>query len=130
MDKDIQNNVQYACTASKIWSDLNERFGKESALKAYELKQKIASTRQSGNSVSTYFTLLRSIWDEAQSIHPFPRCSCNKYECDVGKMINEHQEKEHLYEYLMGLDVEFAVIRTQMLAIQNRFLHLEQHTTW
>nr|GFC71921.1 hypothetical protein [Tanacetum cinerariifolium] len=28
----------------------------------------------------------------------------------------EHQEKEHLYEFLMGLDTEFTVIRTQILA--------------
>lgn len=70
MEKNIRNSVKYADTASKIWSDLSERFGKESAPRAYELKQKIASTRQSGASVSTYFTQLRSIWDEAQSIHP------------------------------------------------------------
>ncbi|GJQ91627.1 putative RNA-directed DNA polymerase [Tanacetum coccineum] len=116
MEKNIRNSVKYADAASEIWSDLNERFGKESAPRAYELKQKIASTRQGGASVSTYFTQLRSIWDEAQSIYPFPRCSCNKCECDVGKKINEHQEKERLYEFLMGLDAEFTVIRTQILA--------------
>ncbi|GJZ75415.1 putative RNA-directed DNA polymerase [Tanacetum coccineum] len=119
MEKNIRNNVKYAGTASEIWSDLNERFGKESAPRAYELKQNIASTRQGGASVSTYFTQLRSIWDEAQSIYPFPRCSCNKYVCDVGKKINEHQEKERLYEFLMGLDAEFTVIRTQILATKS-----------
>ncbi|GJZ87017.1 putative RNA-directed DNA polymerase [Tanacetum coccineum] len=96
--------------------DLNKRFGKESTPRAYKLKQKIASTRQGGASVSTYFTQLRSIWDEAQSIYLFPRCSCNKCVCDVGKKINEHLEKECLYEFLMGLDAEFTVIRTQILA--------------
>ncbi|GJU79189.1 LTR copia-type gag-polypeptide [Tanacetum coccineum] len=50
MEKNIQNNVKYAGTSSEIWSDLNERFGKESAPRAYELKQKIASTRQGGAS--------------------------------------------------------------------------------
>nr|GFB09382.1 Gag-polypeptide of LTR copia-type [Tanacetum cinerariifolium] len=116
MEKNIRNSVKYAGTASEIWSDLNERFGKESAPRAYELKQKITSTRQGGATVSTYFTQLRSIWDEFQSIYPFPRCSCDKCECDIGKKINEHQEKERLYEFLMGLDAEFTVIRTQILA--------------
>ncbi|PWA64814.1 gag-polypeptide of LTR copia-type [Artemisia annua] len=116
MEKNIRNSVKYATTAGEIWSDLKERFGKESAPRAYELKQKIASTRQNGASVSKYFTQLRSLWDEAQSIHPFPRCSCSKCECDVGKKINEHLEKERLYEFLMGLDAEYTVIRTQILA--------------
>ncbi|XP_076945941.1 uncharacterized protein LOC143617191 [Bidens hawaiensis] len=97
MEKNIRNSVKYASTASEIWSDLDKRFGKESAPRAYEIKQKIASTRQAGNSVSAYFTHLRSLWDEAQSIF-------------------EHREKEHLYEFLMGLDNEFTVIRTQILA--------------
>nr|GEZ51843.1 probable sphingolipid transporter spinster homolog 2 [Tanacetum cinerariifolium] len=35
---------------------------------------------------------------------------------DLNERINEHQEKEHLYEFLMGLDTEFTVIRTQILA--------------
>ncbi|KAJ0827864.1 putative retrotransposon gag domain, retrotransposon Copia-like protein [Helianthus annuus] len=116
MEKNIRNSVKYASTASEIWSDLDERFGKESAPRAYEIKQRIAGTRQAGNSVSAYFTSLRSLWDEAQSVQPFPQCSCGKCECEVGKKIFEHQEKEHLYEFLMGLDNEFSVIRTQILA--------------
>ena len=116
MEKNIRDSVKYAGMASEIWADLNERFGKESAPRAYELKQKIASTRQNGASVSMYFTQLRSLWNESQSIHPLPHCSCNNCECDIGKKINEHQEKERLYEFLMGLDAEFTVIRTQILA--------------
>ncbi|PWA50889.1 gag-polypeptide of LTR copia-type [Artemisia annua] len=65
MEKNIRNSVKYAGTASEIWSYLNERFRKESAPRAYELKQKIASTRQCSASVSKYFTQLWSIWDEA-----------------------------------------------------------------
>nr|GFA72835.1 hypothetical protein [Tanacetum cinerariifolium] len=108
MKKHIRNNVKYADTTSKIWSDLSERFGKESAPRAYELKQKIASTMTSDASVSTYFTQLRSLRDEAQFIQPFPRCTCGKCECDIGKKINGHQEKEHIYEFLTGLDTEFS----------------------
>nr|GEX20124.1 hypothetical protein [Tanacetum cinerariifolium] len=92
MEKNIRNSVKYADTASKIWSNLSERFRKESAPKTYELKQNISSTRQSGASV--------------------------KCECDIGKKINEHQEKEHLYGFLMGLVTEFSVSRTHILAIK------------
>ncbi|KAL7604934.1 uncharacterized protein LOC111899716 [Lactuca sativa] len=116
MEKNIRNNVKYAGTILEMWSDLNERFRKESAPRVYELKQKIVATQQGGASISTYFTQLRSIWDEAQSIYPLHRCSCSKCECDVGKRILKHQENERLYEFLMGLDVEFTVIRTQILA--------------
>nr|GEW79612.1 hypothetical protein [Tanacetum cinerariifolium] len=51
-----------------------EKFGKESAPKAYELKQSLATTRQDG--------------------------------------------KERTYEFLMGLDDQFSVIKTQILAMK------------
>ena len=56
MEKGIRDSVKYANTSLEIWSDLKERFGKESAPRAYELKQKIATTCQEDSSVSTYYT--------------------------------------------------------------------------
>ncbi|XP_024995882.1 uncharacterized protein LOC112529034 [Cynara cardunculus var. scolymus] len=94
MEKNVRDSVKYAITSSEIWADLRERFGKESAPRAYELKQKITTTRHDGTSVSTYNTRLRALWDESQSIQSFPRCSCNKCTCEVGKKIMEHLEKD------------------------------------
>lgn len=33
-----QNNVKYVVTARDIWIDLKERFGKENAPRAYEIR--------------------------------------------------------------------------------------------
>lgn len=38
MEKNIRNSIKYVSTASEMWSDLRERFGKESSPRAYELK--------------------------------------------------------------------------------------------
>ncbi|KAJ9566378.1 hypothetical protein OSB04_002344 [Centaurea solstitialis] len=117
MEKDIRNSVKYASTAGEIWNDLLERFGKESAPRAYELKQILTGTQQGGASVSAYYTKLRGLWDEMQAVLSIPRCTCNGCTCDVGKKIVELKEKERLYEFLMGLDDKFSVIRTQILAM-------------
>lgn len=45
MEKEIRVSVKYASTAEEIWSDLQERFGKESAPRAYELKQSLTTTK-------------------------------------------------------------------------------------
>lgn len=58
MEKDIRLSVKYANTASEIWSDLEERFGKEGAPRAYELKQPLTTTRQQGSFVSSYYMKL------------------------------------------------------------------------
>ncbi|GJU48850.1 putative RNA-directed DNA polymerase [Tanacetum coccineum] len=116
IEKPIRDSVKYAGTTLEMLSDLQERFGKENAPRAYELKQKIAATRQDGSSVSTYYTRLKTLWDECQSIRSFPRCSCDGCSCELSKTIVEHVEKERLYEFLMGLDNDFNVIKTQILA--------------
>jgi len=116
MEKEIRGSVKYANSASEIWKDLKERFGKESAPRAYELKQAISNTRQEGMTVSAYYTKLRGLWDEMQSFFPAPVCKCNGCTCGIGKSLRELKEKEQLYEFLMGLDGEFSIIRTQILA--------------
>lgn len=64
MEKDIRNSVKYSNTAKEIWDDLEERFGKESAPRAYELKRTLTGLRQEKASVSTYYTKMKWIWDE------------------------------------------------------------------
>ncbi|GJT70187.1 putative RNA-directed DNA polymerase [Tanacetum coccineum] len=91
-----------------LWADLKERFGKERAPRAYELKQNLSMTHQNGVTVSVYYTKLRSLWDEIESVQPMPKCSCNKCTCDVGKKLSGLREKERLYEFLMGLDDHFS----------------------
>ncbi|KAM0020684.1 putative retrotransposon gag domain, retrotransposon Copia-like protein [Helianthus debilis subsp. tardiflorus] len=118
MEKDIRASVKYANTADEIWKDLKERFGKESAPRAYELKQTLNVTRQDGMSVSAYYTKLRRIWDEINTVLPTPKCTCDECKCEVGKRLVELKEKERLYEFLLGLDGDFAVIRTQILAMK------------
>lgn len=45
MEKEIRSRVKYANTATEIWRDLEERFGKESAPRAYDLKHALTQTR-------------------------------------------------------------------------------------
>ncbi|KAL7585422.1 hypothetical protein Lser_V15G42151 [Lactuca serriola] len=87
MEKEICNNVKYVKTATEIWQDLKERFGKESAPKAYELKQAMNSTRQDDTTISAYYTRLCVLWDEMETFLPTPRCSCNGCSCDLTKKL-------------------------------------------
>jgi hypothetical protein len=77
MVKEIRASVKYANTSAEFWKDLNECFRKESALRAHELKQILNVTQQDGAWVSAYYTKLRRIWDEINTVMPRPRCTCD-----------------------------------------------------
>ncbi|GJX56831.1 hypothetical protein Tco_0286728 [Tanacetum coccineum] len=58
------------------------------------------------------------LWDEMESILPTPRCTCDGCECGLGEKLTELKGKERTYEFLMGLDDQFSVIKTQILAMK------------
>ncbi|XP_023747472.1 uncharacterized protein LOC111895627 [Lactuca sativa] len=116
MEKEIKSNVKYASTARDIWPELEERFGRENAPRAYELRRTITTIRQENMTVSGYYTKLRGIWDEVQSINPLPACTCQGCKCEITKEIARSREKERLYDFLMGLNEEFGALRTRILS--------------
>ncbi|GJX89476.1 putative retrotransposon copia-like protein [Tanacetum coccineum] len=105
---EIRTSVKYAKTTLEIWADLKEQFRKKSAPRPYKFKQKISMTHHNGVTISVYYTKLRSLWDDIESVLLMPRCSCNKCTCDVGKKLSGLKEKERLYEFLIGLDNHFS----------------------
>lgn len=110
MRKEIRSSVRYAKTTKQIWTKLAERFGIKNAPRAYELIRDLAQTRQNNMKVLAYYTKLRGIWEENQSISPAPKCTCT-----AAKHIVENREKEQLYEFLMGLDEAFNIVKAQIL---------------
>ncbi|KAL0399837.1 UNVERIFIED_CONTAM: hypothetical protein Sradi_2327000 [Sesamum radiatum] len=116
MDKEIRSSVRYAKTAREIWVDLEERFGKVNAPRAYELRSVIALLKQEKLSVSSYYTKLKSLWEEMQSISTWPKCTCNGCTCNVQKQLVEMRERDQLYDFLMGLDDSFGTVKTQILS--------------
>ncbi|KAL9663676.1 hypothetical protein QQ045_019067 [Rhodiola kirilowii] len=93
MDKEINNNVKHAKTAREVWEDLQERFGSESAPRAFELNRSITLTRQEKLSVFAYYTKLKCLWDDFDSISPIPKCKCSGCSCDVSKQLAMMREK-------------------------------------
>ncbi|KAL7604497.1 uncharacterized protein LOC111878599 [Lactuca sativa] len=113
MEKEIKISVKYAATARDIWVDLGECFGKENAPRSYELRRTVTTIRQGDMSISAYYTKLRSVWDEIQSISPTHSCVCKGCKCDVNKEFMKLREKERLYDFLMGINDEYNAVKTQ-----------------
>ncbi|XP_076937415.1 uncharacterized protein LOC143605039 [Bidens hawaiensis] len=110
MEKEIRVSVKYAKSAQEMWNDLQERFGKENAPKAYEIKQLLSNTKQDRASVSTYYARLRMFWDEMSSVFSTHICSCKGCVCDMRKKFSDQKDKEKLFEFLLRFDNGFLII--------------------
>ncbi|CAH9124679.1 unnamed protein product [Cuscuta epithymum] len=115
MEMDLRQSVKFK-TGREIWTDLQERYAKESAPRAYELRCSLSNIRQDGQSISAYFSRLRRVWDEMVSIDTAPDCKCGKCSCNISKQLIDSRDRDRLYDFLMGLDDAYAQLKSQILA--------------
>ncbi|RVW50165.1 Retrovirus-related Pol polyprotein from transposon RE1 [Vitis vinifera] len=63
--------------------------------------------------VNTYYTRLKSLWDEVREFKAIPVCNCGGMRVYV-----EDQQQESVMQFLLGLNESFAPIRAQILLME------------
>uniref|UniRef100_A0A803MBX8 Uncharacterized protein n=1 Tax=Chenopodium quinoa TaxID=63459 RepID=A0A803MBX8_CHEQI len=93
LEESIASSVMFMKSSRDIWLDLEEHFGYTSLAQIYALEQKLAEISQGSQSVSEFFTGIKSIWDAIDEAQPLPYCTCNNCTCNLTKRVFEHQQK-------------------------------------
>uniref|UniRef100_A0A2N9ETF6 Reverse transcriptase Ty1/copia-type domain-containing protein n=1 Tax=Fagus sylvatica TaxID=28930 RepID=A0A2N9ETF6_FAGSY len=100
----------WANTAQEIWEDLKERFAQGNGPRVFEIQKSISLLSQDQSSVSTYYTKLKSLWDELNNFRSIPDCSCGAL-----KLLLDNKQHEYVMQFLMGLNDSFSHVRAQIL---------------
>ena len=64
VSKDIFGSIIFAELATEIWNDLKDRFQQSNGPRIFQLRHDLLNLSQAQNSVSVYFTQLKSTWEE------------------------------------------------------------------
>ncbi|KAG5589887.1 hypothetical protein H5410_040401 [Solanum commersonii] len=78
------------------------------------VKKDLSVVVQGNSSISTYFTKLKSLWDELDALNTFIACSCDCICGSKEKGVKAHQD-ERLLQFLMGLNETFIGVRSNIL---------------
>jgi len=113
VSKEIAASIIYIDTCHGMWIDLKEHFSQKNGPRVFQLEKSISALSHDNYSVSSYFTQLKSLWDELSNYRPIPSCSCGGM-----KVVAEHYHQEYVYQLLMGLNESFAAIRGQILLME------------
>nr|XP_010323505.1 uncharacterized protein LOC104648272 [Solanum lycopersicum] len=103
---ELHTGIVYATSAKEIWDDLRERFDNVNTSRIYQLHKDIASLVQGTDNIPVYFSKLRNLWDEFNSIVP-PPCDCPK-----SKDFCAHILRQKLMQFLMGLNETYHQSRS------------------
>lgn len=93
-----------------MWNDLKERFSQSNGPRVFQLQKAVFDLTQGNNSVSSYYTHLKGLWDELSNFRPIPNCSCGAL-----KVLLDYHHQEYVFHFLVGLNESFSHIRGQIL---------------
>ena len=111
----IARSVLHFPTAFDIWRDLHERFGQTSGTQIFSIFQQLADTKQGSDSISSFYTKLKILWDEQDAIQPLPSCVCNDCTCRITSKLLHIQEEKRLIIFLMKFSSSFTQVRSSLL---------------
>ncbi|XP_061347818.1 uncharacterized protein LOC133293288 [Gastrolobium bilobum] len=106
VSKDIADSLMYFINAYDAWSDLRTRFHQANGPRIFQLCFQISSLQQGALPVNSYYTRLKSLWDELLDYSPSYACTCGAL-----RSISNDRDQEHSMQFLMGLNESFISIR-------------------
>lgn len=107
--KKLWTGIVYAKDVRTVWDDLRERFDKVNTSQIYQFHREITTIAQGTDNILTYFSKLRDLWDEFDSMIPPP------YGCPDSKDTTEHKQRQKLMQFLMGLNETYDQARSHIL---------------
>lgn len=111
ISNDIQNSVVFLNTASVIWKDLETRYSQSNMPKLFTLRRELSYLSQGTMTVVAYYTKLKTLSDELNSLVSRPQCSCTKCTCGINMKSDLYDHSIQVSQFLMGLSDHFTAIR-------------------
>ncbi|KAH0770678.1 hypothetical protein KY290_014659 [Solanum tuberosum] len=110
VSKELVSGILFRADASLVWNDLKERFDKVNMSRIFHLHKAIVTHTQGTSPVSVYYSKLKDLWDEFDSIVPPPSCNCAQSKEYIDSMF-----RQKLLQFLMGLNDNYSHARSQIL---------------
>jgi len=114
VEKTVSNNILFSSSSEQIWIDLGQRFGQSDGTKFFLVKRDLYSISQANQDIATYFTHIKKLWDEHDSMMSIPTCSCG-LERACYKFVHKMMEKKQLIQLLVGLNDVYKGVRGNIL---------------
>ncbi|GKC86067.1 cysteine-rich receptor-like protein kinase 8, partial [Tanacetum coccineum] len=115
----IAKSVMFIGTASDIWSQLETRFSLSNGSRKYKLSKDTFGISQQGSYVSEYYTKMKCVWEELDSMNNFPRLVRITTEISVFLMIQQEESQKDVFSTRMPV-IESIILFSKSGGKQNQ----------
>lgn len=107
----IYRSILRLSDAVDIWRDLHGRFHMTNLPRTFNLTQEIQDLKQGSMSLSEYYTTLKTLWDNLESVdEPVTPCVCGN-----AVILQQKADRAKIVKFLAGLNESYAIIRRQII---------------
>ncbi|XP_072054255.1 uncharacterized protein [Arachis hypogaea] len=120
LSAEISTSVIWNNVASDLRKDLKHRYCKGDRFRVAELEEEMYQMKQGELTVTTYFTKLKSIWEQLSGFKPVPDCvMCSEtYGCGLAKM-REYKDESYTVRLLRGLNEQYSNVRSNIMLMNS-----------
>ncbi|XP_071695206.1 uncharacterized protein [Rutidosis leptorrhynchoides] len=112
----IAKSIMFIGTSFENWRQLEKRFALSNGSREYKLHKETYSMEQEGMVINEYYTKMKCICEELDSMSQLPRITNLTPEVTTFFAAYDQQKKEqHMFQFLNSLDEHFGSIRSQLL---------------
>ncbi|XP_072072040.1 uncharacterized protein [Arachis hypogaea] len=72
---EIAQSIMWINSAEELWKELKYRYNHGDVYRITEFEEELFATKQGDALVTTYYTKLKSIWEELKNLCPIPNSS-------------------------------------------------------
>ena len=116
MTDPIKRSVMFVTNCSKIWKELEQRYLVTNGARKYKICKDIYEIKQNGRLISDYYTDMKTLWEELETLCVFPPITEMTVEVSAYvDALNVQQEEQKLFQLLNGLDEVYGPVRSNLL---------------
>ena len=108
----VHSNLSHLEIASDYWEHIHKRYSVNNGQRVQRIKAELATCRQHGLSIETYYRKLMQLWTSLSEHRITQNCGCA-----VGQNLEKEREEDRLHEFLKGLDESlYGVVKSSILS--------------
>lgn len=114
----IMKSVMFMTSARDIWLNLEKRFALTNGSRKYKINKDLYDLKQQSTSVNDYYTAVRSLWEELDTLTTLPLVTSPTEEVkNLLIAIAQQQEETKLFQFLNDLDEIYNAQRSHFLLL-------------
>ncbi|XP_072072000.1 uncharacterized protein [Arachis hypogaea] len=119
LSPEIAKSVMWISSAPDLWNDLKRRYSQGDVFRVGALKEEFYALKQGDLTVTSYFAMLKAIWEELENLRAIPSCVACVNGCSCGlRIVQDYASEEYVVKFLKGLNEQYSNVKSQIMLMK------------